>query len=182
MTSWKLRFFRESMAGTLRVLYPSERSKVTWAGSFKFNCKCWFTGRIIHLPDCHLPNDSRLLIVDHAPARETGLPENGFVFACFNNAHKCSHETFALWTRLVRAVDASVLWLPESSIAAIRNLRNQAQTEGIPRERMPTKLATPRTIYALFDTRRFTRKLEAAFITMCERYQRGLAPESFAVP
>jgi predicted O-linked N-acetylglucosamine transferase (SPINDLY family) len=34
----------------------------------------------------------------------------------------------------------------------------------------------------LFDTAAFTRHLESAFTSMYERYQRGLGPESFAVP
>jgi hypothetical protein len=33
----------------------------------------------------------------------------------------------------------------------------------------------------LFDTARFTRNLESAFTTMCERHRRGQTPENFAV-
>lgn len=44
------------------------------------------------------------------------------------------------------------------------------------------KLARNRDTCALFDTARFTRHLEAAYVTMHERHARGLAPETFAVP
>jgi predicted O-linked N-acetylglucosamine transferase (SPINDLY family) len=44
-----------------------------------------------------------------------------------------------------------------------------------------TKLARNRKTHALFNTQRFTRKLESAFTTMWERHRRGLAPASFAV-
>ncbi|HEV7822425.1 MAG TPA: hypothetical protein VGO84_14690, partial [Burkholderiales bacterium] len=43
------------------------------------------------------------------------------------------------------------------------------------------KLARNRETGALFDTARFTRDLENAYIAMSERSRRGLAPESFAV-
>jgi predicted O-linked N-acetylglucosamine transferase (SPINDLY family) len=43
------------------------------------------------------------------------------------------------------------------------------------------KLATNRDSFPLFDTARFTRHLEAAFVGMRERHRRGLPPESFAV-
>ena len=43
------------------------------------------------------------------------------------------------------------------------------------------KLANNRATYPLFDTDRFRRHLESAYITMWERHQRGQAPESFSV-
>ena len=44
-----------------------------------------------------------------------------------------------------------------------------------------TKLIHGRTTLPLFDTRAFTRNLEAAYIAMWERQQRGEAPSGFAV-
>ena len=44
-----------------------------------------------------------------------------------------------------------------------------------------TKVRRSRTTSPLFDTRTFTRNLEAAYLTMWERQQRGEAPSSFAV-
>jgi predicted O-linked N-acetylglucosamine transferase (SPINDLY family) len=43
------------------------------------------------------------------------------------------------------------------------------------------KLARHREVYPLFDTARFTRHIEAAYLTMWERYQRGERPEAFTV-
>ncbi|MDP1716900.1 MAG: hypothetical protein Q8L40_02390, partial [Burkholderiales bacterium] len=43
------------------------------------------------------------------------------------------------------------------------------------------KLAAHRTTYPLFDTDRFRRHIEVAYVTMWERYQRGELPASFAV-
>ena len=46
---------------------------------------------------------------------------------------------------------------------------------------MKAKLARQRDASALFDTAGFTKALEAAYVAMWERHQRGEAPESFAV-
>ena len=43
------------------------------------------------------------------------------------------------------------------------------------------KLTQHRRTFPLFDTKRFTRHIEAAYQTMWERYQRGEPPRSFAV-
>jgi predicted O-linked N-acetylglucosamine transferase (SPINDLY family) len=43
------------------------------------------------------------------------------------------------------------------------------------------KLARHRETYPLFNTERFTRHIEAAYIEMWERCQRGEPPQSFAV-
>lgn len=44
------------------------------------------------------------------------------------------------------------------------------------------RLAQNRTSYPLYDTDRFCRHIESAYITMWERYQRGERPSRFAVP
>jgi predicted O-linked N-acetylglucosamine transferase (SPINDLY family) len=43
------------------------------------------------------------------------------------------------------------------------------------------RLARNRNTHPLFDTKRFARHIEAAFLTMWERYQRGERPEAFTV-
>jgi predicted O-linked N-acetylglucosamine transferase (SPINDLY family) len=46
---------------------------------------------------------------------------------------------------------------------------------------LKSKLEENRANAPLFDTARYTRNLESAFVTMWERYQRGDAPDDFAV-
>ena len=47
--------------------------------------------------------------------------------------------------------------------------------------KIKTKLARNRNMYPLFNTERFARHLEAAYMTMWETWQRGEAPKSFSV-
>ena len=59
-----------------------------------------------------MPSDCKRSIAERVPTRtECGLPENGFVFCCFNNAYKLTPEIFDVWMGLLKAVEGSVLWL-----------------------------------------------------------------------
>ena len=46
---------------------------------------------------------------------------------------------------------------------------------------LKAKIESHRASFPLFDTKRFTRNLEAAFVAMWERHQKGLPPQTFAV-
>jgi protein O-GlcNAc transferase len=96
-----------------------------------------FSERLVHLPDCYQPNDSRRRIADETPTRaESGLPESGFVFACFNNSYKITPTVFDVWCRLLCAVPGGVLWLLQDNEWAAVNLRREAATRGVAPERL----------------------------------------------
>jgi protein O-GlcNAc transferase len=235
----------------------------------------FYSERVAWLPDTYQSNDSKRLISDRMPTRvECGLPENAFVFCCFNSAYKINPQIFDIWMRLLAAKANSVLWLMEANSSAVLNLRREAERRGIAPERLifahrlpladhlarskqanlfldtlpynahttasdalwagvplltclgetfpgrvaasllravglselitsslgdyealalklahdsallsaiKNKLVRNSYAYPLFDTARFTRHIEAAFVTMWERYQKGEAPKAFAV-
>lgn len=86
-----------------------------------------FTETLVHLPHCYQVNDrSRPISSAHSRA-EYGLPESGFVFCCFNSAHKVTPVIFDIWMRLLQQVPGSVLWLLETHPAAMANLRREAE-------------------------------------------------------
>jgi predicted O-linked N-acetylglucosamine transferase (SPINDLY family) len=75
--------------------------------------------------------------VDAVPSRASvGLPEQGFVFCCFNTNYKFQPDVFDIWMRLLRAVGGAVLWLRASDQAAIANLRAEAERRGVDPERI----------------------------------------------
>ena len=235
----------------------------------------FFSEQIAYLPDTYQCNDSKRAIAPRAPRRsELGLPEGGFVFCCFNNNHKILPEMFAIWMRLLRQVDNSVLWLLQDNLAVVRNLSREAIARGVAPERLVfarrcppadhlarqrladlfldtlpynahttcsdalwaglpvltvpggcfagrvaasllsahgvpeliarslqeyealalklardrsaltairEKVARHRNTHPLFDTARFTRNLEAAYVSMWERHRRGERPQTFVV-
>jgi protein O-GlcNAc transferase len=235
----------------------------------------YYTEKIVYLPDTYQVSDCDRRIAERTPTRaELGLPEQGFVFCCFNNNYKITPTMFDGWMRLLAKVEGSVLWLFEGNAAVSRNLRREAAARGIAPERLVfaqrvaldehlarhrradlfldtlpynahttandalwaglpvltcrgttfagrvaasllraiglpelitgslpeyealalqlatdsallagirDRLARHRDRYPLFDTDRFRRHLEAAYVEMWERYQRAEPPASFAV-
>jgi predicted O-linked N-acetylglucosamine transferase (SPINDLY family) len=96
-----------------------------------------YSEKIIYLPGCYLPSDLiRPPGVNPFTRKELGLPENAFVFCCFNNTGKLMPDTFESWTRILRQVEDSVLWLPNSNAAATDNLRREITRRGIAPERL----------------------------------------------
>jgi len=240
-----------------------------------FEHQPFYTEKIVHLPGSYQVNDDRRKIAERTPTRlEAALPEQGFVFCCFNGSWKINAKVFDVWMRLLHAVDGSVLWLLRDNPGAERNLRNAARARGIDPgrlvfagrvpleehlarhrladlfldtlpynahttasdtlwsglplitqkgdafpgrvaasllnaiglpelvthstadyEALARRLATDRSLltgyrnrlaenrltYPLFDTDRFRRHIEAAYLQMWEIWQRGEEPRSFAV-
>lgn len=66
--------------------------------------------------------------------------------------------------------------LPEYEEKALQLATNPAMLAGI-----RSRLARNRTTHALFDTARYCRNIESAYFKMWQRYQRGEAPDTFAV-
>ncbi|MFG1432392.1 tetratricopeptide repeat protein [Xanthobacter sp. V2C-8] len=102
-----------------------------------FSAAAGFDEKIVQLPDCYQPNDSRREVAKIPPTRaECGLPEDAFVFCCFNNTYKITSETFTLWLRLLDQVPGSVLWLFEANPLARDALFYEAASRGIEPERL----------------------------------------------
>ena len=91
-----------------------------------------YTEAVVHVPDSFQPNDARRPLPAWPPSRaEMGLPEDGFVFACFNSTYKIGPGIFAVWMRLLDAVPGSVLWLLARDAAGNDRLREEARRRGI---------------------------------------------------
>jgi protein O-GlcNAc transferase len=106
-----------------------------------FDQQPFYTERIVQLPDCYQVNDRRRaqpesIGADTSARRTAGLPEDGFVFCCFNNSHKIAQPVFDIWMRLLSALPGSVLWLLGDNAAAERNLRREAQVRSIDPQRL----------------------------------------------
>ena len=121
----------------------------------------FYAERIVHLPDCYQPNDSRRVISPMVPTRSAcGLPDRGFVFCCFNNTYKITPPLFDIWMRLLGAVPGSVLWLFDANNIVKNNLRAAAMARGIdparlvfaPRTNKPDHLARQRLADLFLDT------------------------------
>jgi predicted O-linked N-acetylglucosamine transferase (SPINDLY family) len=115
----------------------------------------------MYLPHSYQPNDAKRAVADRAFTRaEIGLPPQEFVFCCFNNNYKITPATFDCWTRILRRVEGSVLWLLVDNPAAARNLRREAALRNVSAERLifaeridlPGHLARHRVADLFLDT------------------------------
>lgn len=105
----------------------------------------YFAERFVYLPRTFQINDRRRPIAPVTPARaECGLPDEGFVFCCFNNAYKITPMMFDLWMRLLRQVSGSVLWISEANATMAMNLRREARARGVSPERLVFAPKAPR--------------------------------------
>ena len=82
--------------------------------------------------DCYQPNNRNRLVADHRPTRaEAGLPENAFVYCCFNGTHKITKFTFERWLDILKRVPDSVLWLLSGAELSHGNLKTYAEAHGV---------------------------------------------------
>jgi predicted O-linked N-acetylglucosamine transferase (SPINDLY family) len=64
------------------------------------------------------------------------LPEEAFVFCCFNNNYKFNEEMFSCWMRILSAVPGSVFWLLGDNQWSQSNLYNCAKLHGVDANRL----------------------------------------------
>lgn len=97
----------------------------------------FYDEKIAFMPHSYFVNDATRRIADIAPDRAAhGLPEQGFVFCCFNHANKISPDAFDAWMRLLLGVPGSVLWLLVPNATAQQNLQREAERRGVAAERL----------------------------------------------
>lgn len=93
-----------------------------------------YAEKLAVLPHCYQPNDRQRPIGPLSSREVCHLPENAFVFCCFNQTFKITADIFNIWMRLLKAVPNSVLWLLDCNIWAKQNLINAAANLGIASE------------------------------------------------
>jgi protein O-GlcNAc transferase len=92
----------------------------------------FFSEKIVHLPDSYQANDSKRRAAPIAPTRtDLGLPEDEFLFTCFNNAPKLSRPMVGIWARLLTACPNSRLWLYYINDSAQANLQQELISHGV---------------------------------------------------
>ena len=96
----------------------------------------YYSEKILYLPSYQV-NDRKRKISEKAFTRqELGLPEEGFVFCCFNNNYKILPTTFDSWMRILNAVEGSVLFLYADNQWAEQNLKKEAIARGVEPKRL----------------------------------------------
>ena len=96
----------------------------------------YYSEEILYLPDQFIASEMEISSQPLTRA-EFGLPEDSFVFCCFNRHFKITPDLFAVWMGILQQVEGSVLWLSEPiTEEVINNLHKKAAASGVAPERL----------------------------------------------
>lgn len=94
----------------------------------------YFTEKIIYLP-CYQINHKQE--IKSKPNKSNwNLPEDKFIFCCFNNNYKIEPKIFKIWMAILKTIPDSILWLFESSELAQQNLCREASLANVNPDRL----------------------------------------------
>lgn len=95
-----------------------------------------YMGKVAYL-SCYFPASRPVTSGLEVPTRtSSGLPEEGFIYCCFNAAYKITPDLFDIWMRLLLKTPNSVLWLSSSSDECMKNLQAEARARGVDDSRL----------------------------------------------
>ena len=107
-----------------KVVIPAENKK-------------YYSEKIIYLPDSYQPNSQKKPFTNKKFLRKDfNLPEDKFIFCCFNQHQRISPVIFNIWTNILKNNSHSVLWLLEDNIFSKKNLIKEAEKKGVDKNRI----------------------------------------------
>lgn len=97
----------------------------------------FYDEKLIRLPHCYQLNHLELIDpTSKARLAAWGLPENAFIFCCFNNTYKIDRALFDTWIRILKACPTAVLWLCATHETAVAHMKSYAAQSGIASQRL----------------------------------------------
>ena len=99
--------------------------------------KNYYSENIIYLPNSYQVNDSNPdLSKKIFSKKDFNLPENKFIFCCFNHNFKILPDMFEIWMKILKKVKNSVIWLLIDNKTAQNNLKKILVSNDIDPNRM----------------------------------------------
>lgn len=95
-----------------------------------------YTEKILFMPDTYFVTDNRQPIAKPLSKKEYGLPEDKFIFACFNKSSKIDAAVFSCWMDILKAKPDSILWLLADNDFTRANLAKEAKKRGVSKDRL----------------------------------------------
>jgi len=97
----------------------------------------FYSEQVIYMPDTYMVDDSKRMASSRVCTRnEFGLPENIFVFSCFNNGYKINPQVLDSWSRILLAAKDSILWLSENNEYFKSNIKNEFEKRRVDSSRI----------------------------------------------
>ncbi len=107
----------------------------------------WYREKIAALPNLYTNTYAGLVLPDGVQRSDYQLPDQAFVYCCFNNTWKYDPLTFQSWMEILKANSHSVLFLLESHALVATNLRAEAKKAGVDARRLVFSKRVPKEQY-----------------------------------
>ena len=92
----------------------------------------YYSEKIIFMPDSYYPADNTRKISEKKFQRyDFKIPEDAFVFCCFNNSYKISFEEYDIWMKLLKEIENSYLLLLSHNKLDQKNLLFEAKKRNV---------------------------------------------------
>jgi len=99
--------------------------------------KIFFSEKIIYLPNSYQPSEKYRILSEKCFTKQNlNLPEDNFIFCCFNTSKKILPDIVKLWADILNQVPKSVLWLLPDNNNAKKNLIMEFKKKNIEAERI----------------------------------------------
>ncbi len=99
--------------------------------------KVFYNEKVVYLPNSYLVDDSKRVPSDRVFTKsDIGLPNDKFIFCCFNNSYKFNPDLLDSWSRIFLAVSNSVLWVSNNNELFRNGLILEFERRGIQSNRI----------------------------------------------
>jgi len=93
--------------------------------------------KVVYLPGTFMVDDSNRLPSKKIYTREEfGLPENAFIFCCFNNDYKFNEDVLDCWASILLKTSTSALWISENNKSFRKNILSEFEQRGVMQSRI----------------------------------------------
>ena len=96
----------------------------------------YFSEKIVYLPTYQVNDSKESLPKSILSRKDLGLPEDNFVFCCFNNTYKITPKVFDSWARILKNVEKSVMMIYVANKLAQKNLVKEITNRGVDPKRI----------------------------------------------
>ncbi len=99
--------------------------------------KIFYSEKVIFLPNSYQPSEmDRFISKKKFTKKEFNLPENKFIYCCFNSNQKILKNITNLWIEILKKTPESILWLLSTNKNFIKNFKNEFNKKNVSSDRI----------------------------------------------
>ena len=92
----------------------------------------YYSEKVVYLPNSYMIDDSKRVPLEQPISKsDYGLPEDKFIYCCFNNGYKFNKKILESWARILLQIQNSIFWISDNNINFKNNLIREFGKLGI---------------------------------------------------